>query len=261
MSQNNQQPWQRPDGRAYDELRPVSFEMDFLDRVPHHALIRAGQTVVLCTATVVEEVPPWREGSGKGWVTAEYAMLPGSTHTRKRRSVGKVDGRSQEIQRLVGRSMRAVCDLRRLGERSIYIDCDVLQADGGTRTASITGGFVARASAVNGLLEQGLIQTSPLIDQVAAISVGMIQGAVLLDLPYVEDSRADVDMNVVMNGRKHLIEIQGTAEGVTFSREELNTQLDVATGGIEVLQLLQREALSGCAFADHLIVPAGEVAL
>lgn len=254
---------QRPDGRACDQLRPVTIRTDFLTQPDGHALITAGNTIVLCTASVEEQVPRWREGQGKGWITAEYSMLPGSTGSRSRReaSKGRLGGRTHEIQRLIGRSLRAACDMSLLGERSVTIDCDVLQADGGTRTASITGGFVALASAVNGLLEQGLIQTSPLIDQVAAISVGMIQGAVLLDLPYVEDSRADVDMNVVMNGRKHLIEIQGTAEGVTFSREELNTQLDVATGGIEVLQLLQREALSGCAFADHLIVPAGEVAL
>jgi ribonuclease PH len=243
----------RKDGRAPGELRPLTLQLDFLEQTPHHVLVRAGRTVVLCVASVEESVPPWRAGSGKGWVTAEYDMLPGSTQGRKKRSGGKGDGRAQEIQRLIGRSLRAVCDLEALGERSVTVDCDVLQADGGTRTASVTGGFVALALAANTLLSRGLIQESFLTDQVAAVSVGLLGGRALLDLPYVEDRDADVDMNVVMNGEGRLIEVQGTAEGVTFSREEMDALLDLAAAGIKDLQWRQRGVLSGCAQADRLI--------
>ena len=236
-------PWTRPDGRAPAELRPLSIQTDFLPLVPAHALIRAGNTMVLCTASVQESVPPFLEGKGQGWLTAEYSMLPGSGGGRKKREIGQLGGRTQEIQRLIGRSLRAVCDMKRLGERTITIDCDVLQADGGTRTASITGGFVALGRAVEGLLKKGLVETSPLTDQVAAISVGMIGGLGLLDLPYVEDSRADVDMNVVMNGAGRFIEVQGTAEHQTFSREELDQMLALADAGIRTLMAAQCQAL------------------
>ncbi len=234
----------RPDGRANDQLRPVAFKLDLLDASKHHVLIHAGKTMVLCTASIEESVPSWREGRGLGWITAEYSMLPGSTSSRARRERSKIGGRTQEIQRLIGRSLRAVCDFHKLGERSITIDCDVLQADGGTRTASITGGYVALARAVGHLLAQGLIEESPLTDAVAAISVGIVDGIPVLDLPYVEDVRAEVDMNIVMNGQGRFIEVQGTAEGMTFSRQELDALLGLAEGGIHRLLDMQRQALS-----------------
>lgn len=235
----------RVDGRAYDALRPVSIQTDFLTRPDAaHALIRTGETMVLCTASIEERVPPWLLGKGRGWVTAEYSMLPGSTEGRARRERSKgPKGRTQEIQRLIGRSLRAVIDLKALGERQITIDCDVLQADGGTRTASITGGFVALARAVRQLQAKGELESSPLTGQVAATSVGIIGGVGLLDLPYVEDSRADVDMNVVMAGDGRFIEVQGTAEGATFSRDELNLMLELGEKGIRELFEAQRLAI------------------
>lgn len=236
----------RPDGRAWDALRPVTFQTDFVTQPDGHALVRCGATMVLCTASVSDSVPRWRKDSGLGWVTAEYAMLPGSTNTRNRRasSSGRVGGRTHEIQRLIGRSLRAVCDMALLGERVITIDCDVLQADGGTRTASITGGFVALARAIDALMARGELDANPLQDTVSAVSVGLIGGQPLLDLPYVEDSRADVDMNIVVTGRGRLVEVQGTAEGMTFAPDELSALVSLAMGGAERLRAAQLEALS-----------------
>ncbi len=227
----------RPDGRNTNDLRPMSFERDFTDMADGSVLVKFGRTQVLCTASVEEEVPRWMRNSGKGWVTAEYNMLPGSSSERIRR---RVSGRDQEIQRLIGRSLRAVVDMKALGEVSITVDCDVLQADGGTRTASICGGFVALHDAITRL---GLT-TNPITDQCAAISVGIIDGECRLDLPYVEDVNAEVDMNVVMTGSGGLIEVQGTAEGAVFSRDQLNTLLDLATEGISQITAAQREALA-----------------
>lgn len=209
-------------------------------------LIQFGDTHVLCTASVLEKVPPHKKGSGEGWVTAEYGMLPRATHTRSDREAarGKQSGRTQEIQRLIGRSMRSIFDLKLLGERTIHLDCDVLQADGGTRTAAITGAFVAARDAVNQLLEKKLITTDPIIDHVAAISVGIYQGTPVLDLDYLEDSSCDTDMNVVMTGKGGMIEIQGTAEGEAFSRKELDALLSLAEKGIQELVSLQKSALS-----------------
>jgi len=236
----------RLDGRSPSELRRVSIQTDFLKQVAGHALIRCGSTMVLCTASVEHSVPPWLRGAGRGWVTAEYSMLPGSSATRTGRERSKVGGRTMEIQRLIGRSLRAACDLERLGERTITLDCDVLQADGGTRTASITGAYVALCRAVEGLMAAGELAQSPITGQVAAISVGIVDGVVLLDLPYVEDSAADVDMNIVMNGEGRLVEVQGTAEGVTFSIEELTRLVQVGEGGIRSLFALQDQALADC---------------
>jgi ribonuclease PH len=204
-----------------------------------------GQTKVLCTASVEEKVPPHKRGSGEGWVTAEYGMLPRATHTRGDREAarGKQSGRTQEIQRLIGRSMRSVFDLRVLGERSIHLDCDVLQADGGTRTAAITGAFVAAHDAVSWLLQQGRISASPIRDAVAAVSVGIVQGTPLLDLEYTEDSACDTDMNVVMTGRGGFVEVQGTAEGAPFSRAEMDALLALAAKGIGELVAVQQVAL------------------
>ncbi len=227
----------RPDGRETDELRPMSFERDFTDMADGSVLVKFGRTHVLCTASIQEDVPRWMRNSGKGWVTAEYNMLPGSSPERIRR---RTSGRDQEIQRLIGRSLRAVCDMKLLGERSITVDCDVLQADGGTRTASICGGFVALHDAIARL---GLSK-NPLTDHVAAISVGIIDGECRLDLPYIEDAGAEVDMNVVMTGSAGLVEVQGTAEGAVFSRDELNTLLDLAEGGIASIVEAQKAVLS-----------------
>lgn len=209
-------------------------------------LIEFGATKVLCTASVEEKVPGHKKGSGEGWVTAEYGMLPRATHTRSDREAarGKQSGRTQEIQRLIGRSMRAVFDLKKLGERTIHLDCDVLQADGGTRTAAITGAFVAAQDAVNTLLASGKLQVSPIIGHVAAISVGIVQGTPLLDLEYIEDSACDTDMNVVMTGAGHYVEVQGTAEGAAFSRKEMDTLLALAEKGISELVILQTQSLS-----------------
>ena len=237
----------RPDGRATDELRPHSFERDFTAYAAGSVLVTFGETKVLCTATVEEKVPPHKRGSGEGWVTAEYGMLPRATHSRSDREAarGKQSGRTQEIQRLIGRSLRAVFDLSALGERTIHLDCDVLQADGGTRTAAITGAWVAASDAVRWLLDQGRITTSPIRDAVAAVSVGIVQGTPMLDLEYVEDAGCDTDMNVVMTGSGGFVEVQGTAEGTPFTRAEMDALLGLADQGIRELVALQRAALAG----------------
>ena len=231
----------RHDNRAPDSLRPVTITRGYTKHAEGSVLIEFGDTKVLCTASVLDKVPPHKKGSGEGWVTAEYGMLPRSTHTRSDREAarGKQSGRTQEIQRLIGRALRSVVDLSKLGERTIQIDCDVIQADGGTRTASITGAYVALADAVAWLLAQGKITHSPIIDSVAAISVGVVGGVPMLDLDYNEDSNCDTDMNVVMTGKGGFVEIQGTAEGVPFSTEELNALLALAQKGIAELSRLQ----------------------
>jgi ribonuclease PH len=236
----------RPDGRAAHALRPVSLQRRATCHAEGAVLVSFGRTQVLCTASVEEKVPPHKRGSGQGWVTAEYGMLPRATHTRSDREAarGKQSGRTQEIQRLIGRSLRSVFDLAALGERSILIDCDVLQADGGTRTAAITGAFVAASDAVNWLLAQQRIAASPIRDHLAAVSVGVVQGTPLLDLAYEEDSACDTDMNVVMTGAGGFVEVQGTAEGAPFSRAEMDAMLALATQGIAELVALQRAALS-----------------
>lgn len=234
----------RRDGRLADELRPITFERQFTKMTPGSVLIQAGRTAVLCTATVEEGLPPWMKGQDRGWVTAEYSMLPGSTSPRKSRDRGgKIDGRTTEIQRLIGRSLRAVVDLSALGQRSIIVDCDVLQADGGTRTLSITGGWIALADAVAALPD--LPPGNPPIfrSNVAAISVGMVDGQLLLDLDYSEDHRAEVDTNVVMTGAGEFVEVQGTAEGRPFTQAQLDGQLALARLGIARLTAIQREAL------------------
>jgi ribonuclease PH len=222
-------------------MRQVSIQRQFTRYAEGSVLISMGETQVLCTASVLEKVPPFLKGKGQGWVTAEYGMLPRSTHTRSDREAakGKQSGRTQEIQRLIGRSLRAVMDMSLLGERTIQIDCDVLQADGGTRCASITGAWIAVADAVDGLLAQGLLTQNPLKDSVAAISVGMVDGRAVLDLDYPEDSGCDADMNVVMTGAGRYVEVQGTAEGHTFDRAELNALLQLAEKGISELARLQ----------------------
>ena len=237
----------RSDRRAVDQLRPVRITRGFTIHAEGSVLIEFGQTRVLCTASVEEKVPPHKRGSGEGWVTAEYGMLPRATHTRSDREAarGKQSGRTQEIQRLIGRSMRAVFDLKALGERTIHLDCDVLQADGGTRTAAITGAFVAAQDAVNQLLAAGKITATPILGPVAAISVGIVQGTPLLDLEYIEDSACDTDMNVVMTGAGHFVEVQGTAEGAAFTRAEMDVLLGLAEKGIGELVLLQKQALAG----------------
>ena len=231
--------------RAPDQLRPVRITRRFTLHAEGSVLIEFGHTRVLCTASVEEKVPPHKRGSGEGWVTAEYGMLPRATHTRGDREAarGKQSGRTQEIQRLIGRSLRAVFDLKALGERTIHLDCDVIQADGGTRTASITGAFVAAQDAVSWLLAQGRIAASPIIGPVAAISVGIVAGVPLLDLDYGEDSACDTDMNVVMTGAGHFVEVQGTAEGAAFSRAEMDRLLQLADKGIGELIELQRQSL------------------
>jgi ribonuclease PH len=226
-------------------LRPVSFTRQYTRHAEGSVLVSFGHTRVLCTASVEERVPPHKRGSGEGWVTAEYGMLPRATHTRSDREAarGKQTGRTQEIQRLIGRSLRAVFDLEALGERTITLDCDVLQADGGTRTAAITGAFVAAQDAVAGLIARGVLSTSPIRDHVAAVSVGIVRGVPLLDLEYTEDSSCDTDMNVVMTGSGHFVEVQGTAEGAAFGRDEMNALLDLASAGIAELVQAQRGAL------------------
>ena len=238
--------FQRLDGRAHDQMRPVRITRSYTLHAEGSVLIEFGNTKVLCTASVEEKVPPHKRGSGEGWVTAEYGMLPRATHTRSDREAarGKQSGRTQEIQRLIGRSLRCVFDLKRLGERTIQIDCDVLQADGGTRTASITGAYVAACDAVSWLLQRGKLAESPILAPVAAISVGVVQGTALLDLAYEEDSACDTDMNVVMTGPASFVEVQGTAEGVAFSRIEMDRMLALAEKGIGELMQLQRESLS-----------------
>ncbi len=236
----------RSGARAANQLRPVRITRGYTVHAEGSVLIEFGATKVLCTASVEEKVPPHKRGSGEGWVTAEYGMLPRATHTRSDREAarGKQSGRTQEIQRLIGRSLRAVFDLQKLGERTIQLDCDVLQADGGTRTAAITGAFVAAQDAVNGLLAAGKISESPITASVAAISVGMVQGTPLLDLEYTEDVACDTDMNVVMTGAGHFVEVQGTAEGVAFSRAEMDSLLNLAEKGIGELMVMQQQSLS-----------------
>ena len=235
----------RPSHRRPDEMRPVRITRGFTRHAEGSVLIEFGDTRVLCTASVEESVPGFLRGQGQGWLTAEYGMLPRSTHTRSAREAarGKQSGRTQEIQRLIGRSLRAVVDLEKLGERQVIIDCDVLQADGGTRTASITGACVAVADALNGLVARGLLAASPMNDFVAAVSVGMYEGVPVLDLDYPEDSGCETDMNVVMTGSGGFVEVQGTAEGKPFRRDELDCLLQLASNGIAHLVGLQREAL------------------
>lgn len=235
----------RVDGRTPGDLRPVRITRHYTMHAEGSVLIEFGHTKVLCTASVEEKVPPHKRGSGEGWVTAEYGMLPRSTHTRNDREAakGKQSGRTQEIQRLIGRSLRAVFDLKLLGERTLSLDCDVLQADGGTRTAAITGAYVAAHDAVSWLMSSGKLQTSPVRGAVAAVSVGMLQGVPLLDLSYSEDSTCDTDMNVIMTESGRFIEVQGTAEGAPFSRQEMDRLLSLAEAGIGSLLELQRRAL------------------
>jgi ribonuclease PH len=239
----------RVDGRLLEQLRPTRLTPDYLVHAEGSVLIEAGLTKVICTASVEDRVPPFRRGTGKGWVTAEYAMLPRATNTRSQREStrGKVGGRTQEIQRLIGRSLRTVTRLEALGERTITLDCDVIQADGGTRTASITGAFVALVLALQKMRERDQIRTMPVQDYVAATSVGVVGGEAMLDLAYAEDSKADVDMNIVKTGSGEYIELQGTAEAVPIGREGLNRLLDLGDTGIRQLIALQRE------FVGHIL--------
>jgi ribonuclease PH len=238
--------FQRTQGRAADALRPVTITRRYTKHAEGSVLVEFGDTKVLCTASVEEKVPPFKRGSGTGWVTAEYGMLPRATHTRSDREAarGKQSGRTQEIQRLIGRSLRCVFDLAALGERTISLDCDVIQADGGTRTAAITGAYVAAHDAVTWLIAQDKLSASPIRDAVAAISVGIVEGAPLLDLEYIEDSACDTDMNVVMTGSGGFVEVQGTAEGAAFTREEMSALLQLADKGIRELVAAQRKALA-----------------
>jgi ribonuclease PH len=231
--------------RSAAQLRPVRFHRQYTKHAEGSVLVEMGHTKVLCTASVEEKVPPFLKGKGSGWVTAEYGMLPRATHTRGSREAasGKQSGRTQEIQRLIGRSLRAIIDTAALGERQVAIDCDVLQADGGTRCASITGAMVALADAIAWLRAQGLVKNDPLRDFVAAVSVGIVGGQPVLDLDYDEDSSCDTDMNVVMTGAGHFVEVQGTAEGAPFTRAQMGSLLDLATTGIAELIRLQRSAL------------------
>ena len=235
----------RPSSRSPNQLRQIRITRHYTRHAEGSVLIECGDTKVICTASVDEKVPPHKRGSGEGWVTAEYGMLPRSTNERMAREAakGKQSGRTQEIQRLIGRSLRAVVDLGKLGERTIQIDCDVIQADGGTRTASITGAFVALHDAITGLMGKGLIKENPLKDSIAAISVGIHEGVPILDLDYLEDSACDTDMNVVMLGNGHFVEVQGTAEGHAFTRAEMDELLELAKTGIEQLIGMQRAAL------------------
>ena len=234
-------PERRPEGRAADQMRPVTLTRDVMKNAHGSCMAEFGDTRVMCTATIEEAVPAWRKASRKGWVTAEYAMLPASTNTRTKREYKGRKGRSMEIERLIGRSLRAVCDLDHLGEFTITVDCDVVQADGGTRTASITGAWVALHDALMNFVEQGKIKRLPLTGQVAAISCGIVGGVPLLDLDYPEDSHADVDLNLVGTAEGSIVEVQGTGERSTLSREELNCLLDMAQGGIKRLCDLQNE--------------------
>lgn len=235
----------RFDGRLNDQLRTVKMTKDYIMHPQGSVLIEMGNTKVICTAMIEEKVPPFLKGSGTGWITAEYGMLPGSTQTRKIRdaSKGKIDGRSMEIQRLIGRALRSVVDLEKLGERTIWIDCDVIQADGGTRTAAITGSFVALMSAFNKLIAQGSLESAPITDYVAAVSVGVHNNEVILDLCYEEDSKAEVDMNLVMTGSGKFIEIQGTGEERPFDQDELTQMLAVGNKGIRELMEIQKSTL------------------
>lgn len=232
----------RFDGRKPDELRPVSINIDVMKYAEGSAMIEMGETRVLCCASVEESVPPFLKDTGTGWVTAEYSMLPRATKERTRREStrGKIGGRTQEIQRIIGRVLRSIVDFEKLGERSIIVDCDVVQADGGTRTASITGAYVAVKHAVMELLNEGVLKHDPIIDSVAAVSVGIVENQTLLDLNYVEDSTAEVDLNIAMTGSGRFVEIQGTAEGSPFERDNLNTLLDLATKGVDELIEIQK---------------------
>jgi len=233
----------RADGRAADQLRPIRITRDYLRHPEGSVLVEFGDTKVICTASVEEKVPPFLKGQGKGWVTAEYGMLPRSTNTRMNRERGGPSGRSQEIQRLVGRSLRAVVEMAKLGERTVWVDCDVIQADGGTRTAAITGSFIAMADAIGTVVKGGALPGTPVRDCVAAISVGIVGGAPALDLNYLEDSSAEVDMNVVMTGAGAFVEVQGTAEQTPFGRDSLAAMLALAEQGIGRLIALQRRAV------------------
>lgn len=235
----------RIDGREYNQLRPVKMTRNFTIHSAGSVLIEVGNTKVICTASVENKVPRFLKGQGKGWITAEYSMLPSSTHSRKIRnsSKGKVDGRTMEIQRLIGRSLRSVIDLELLGENTIWIDCDVIQADGGTRTASITGAYVALVDAVNDMIKKELIEKSPVVKKLAAVSVGIYEGKAILDLCYEEDSKADVDMNVVMTSEGEFIEVQGTGEERPFTKDEMKSLLELAEKGINDLNQLQEESL------------------
>jgi ribonuclease PH len=235
----------REDGRALSEYRPITLTRGFARYAEGSCLVEVGQTKVLCTASVEDKVPPFLKGRGEGWLTAEYAMLPRSTHTRSQRDGGKPSGRSVEIQRLIGRSLRSVVELNALGERTITLDCDVLQADGGTRTAAISGAFVALVEALAWMRAKGQIKTLPFTEWVAAVSVGVVGGEERLDLAYEEDSKASVDMNVVMTDTGRYIEVQGTAEGAPFDRDRMNRLLDLAHGGVRQMLARQREALAG----------------
>jgi ribonuclease PH len=237
----------RSEDRRPDQLRRTTLTRNYLKFVEGANLIEIGDTKVICTATYDEGVPPFLKGLGRGWITAEYSMLPRSTRTRIRREsvAGRLGGRTHEIQRLIGRSLRAVVDLKALGERSILIDCDVIQADGGTRTASITGAFVALVDTMRFMMNEGILETMPILDSVAAVSVGILDGETLLDLDYEEDSTAEVDMNVIMTGRGKFVEVQGTAESTPFSREGMDRMLELASKGIDKLFGMQKEALEG----------------
>lgn len=236
--------WTRPDGRQPNQLRPVNFERNFTRFAAGSVLAHCGNTQVLCTVSIQPGVPKFLDGSGQGWLTAEYRMLPSATLQRHPRELMKLSGRTQEIQRLIGRSLRAALDLRRLGDRTLLVDADVLQADAGTRTTSITGAYVALCDAINGLLQTGQLEESPLKHQIAAVSVGLLDGEPFLDLDYAEDSTAEIDFNVVLNDDLRLIELQGAAEAGSFSRAQLNQILDLAEHGIQELMVLQRQALA-----------------
>ena len=246
MTESNE-PFARPDGRAEDELRPITFETGIAPHAPGSVLVAFGRTRVICAASIDERVPGWMRAQNieGGWMTAEYSMLPYSTHERKQRDIsrGKADGRTIEIQRLIGRSLRAVVDLRKLGKRTLWIDCDVLQADGGTRTASITGAYVAASIAVGQLRAAGKLEESPFNDSVAAISAGVYGGVPVLDLNYAEDKAATVDANIVMTGAGHFVEVQSSGEEATFSRDDMDTLLTLGTAGIRTLGGLQEEAI------------------
>jgi ribonuclease PH len=246
MTDQQAVPGPRADGRQIDELRPLVFHRDYTEFAAGSVLVEMGRTKVLCTASAEEKVPPWLRGKGRGWVTAEYSMLPGSTTERSDREAarGKVSGRTQEIQRLIGRSLRAICDLPVLGETQIIVDCDVLQADGGTRTAAISGAYVALHDACTRLLGVRRIKAHPLREAVAAVSVGIVDGVPLLDLPYVEDVKAETDMNVVMTGSGRFVEVQGTAEGQPFTKAELDDLLSLAEHGIAAILDAQAEILA-----------------
>lgn len=240
--------WQRPDGRQAWQLRPISFQLGFTRFATSSVLAKCGDTQVLCNVTIKPGVPKFLTGSGKGWLTAEYRMLPGATPQRQEREFLRLSGRTQEIQRLIGRSLRASLDLAALGENTVTVDADVLQADAGTRTTAITGGFVALADALAQLVEQGVLEQSPIRHQIAAVSVGLLQGEPFLDLDYTEDVAADIDFNVVMNQQLEIIEIQGTAESGSFSRIQLNQIMDLAEKGIQDLFAAQRQALGKSKF-------------